>query len=74
VTALPPASEPGQPLPVMVDVKSAVAVVVHADPDTGLLVIRPAAWPWCRIMVAPEVALELALHLVSRVADLSRRR
>jgi hypothetical protein len=74
VTGLPPAAEPGAPLPLMVDVRSAVAVVVNADHEAGRLVIRPATWPWCRIMIAPEVALELALHLVSRVADLSHGR
>jgi hypothetical protein len=74
VTALPPATEPGGPLPVMVDVRSAVAVVVNADAETGLIIITPAGWPWLKIAMPVEVALELSLHIVSRVSDLSHGR
>jgi hypothetical protein len=74
MTGLPPAAEPGQPLPIMVDVRSAVAIVVNADPGTGLIVITPAGWPWLKIAMPVEIALELSLHIVSRVSDLSHGR
>ena len=65
-----PLSEPGNPLPVAFEIKSGAALRVVTDPASGLLIVELAACPSCRMVIAPEVALDLALHLVSRVADL----
>jgi hypothetical protein len=73
-TDIAPPTPPGQPLPVIIECKAAVAVVVNADHDTGLLVLTPAGWPWLRIIIAPEVALDLSLHIVSRINDLRHDR
>jgi hypothetical protein len=69
-----PPSEPGQPLPTIFEFKAAAPITVHADHATGLLVIAAAIWPALRLVLAPEVALELSLHLVSRVRDLRHDR
>jgi hypothetical protein len=74
VTALPPTAEPGQPLPALVEFRSAAPVVCLADHAAGLVVIAAGVWPALRLALAPEVALELSLHLVSRVKDLAQDR
>ena len=67
-------ADPGQPLPIVFEIKTAAAIRVATDPTSGLIVVELAAWPACRMLVAPEVALELSLHLVSRVNDLTHGR
>jgi hypothetical protein len=63
-------ADPGQPLPCIFEIKTGAAIRVATDPTSGLIVVSLAAWPLCRMLVAPEVTLELSLHLVSRVNDL----
>jgi hypothetical protein len=73
MTALPPTTEPGEPLPAVVEFKAALPILVEADHQAGLIEVRAAIWPALRLILPPEVALELSLHLVSRVRDLHDR-
>jgi hypothetical protein len=52
--------------------KGAIALDAAVDHDPGLVSIAAKSWPCARIIVAPEVALELARRLVAEVAALSR--
>ena len=70
-------AEPGQPLPCTFEVRepiaTPIALRVLTDPEHGLveIVLGVSA---LRFILAPEVALELSLHLVSRVNDLRHSR
>jgi hypothetical protein len=67
-------AELGEPLVVVIEHKAAVPIAVLADVLSGNIVIRPINWPWLRLVLPVETALELSLHLVSRVSDLSHNR
>jgi hypothetical protein len=70
-TTMPGPSEPGNPLPVLIELEASPAALrVFADTESGLVRIEWAAWSRAGISMAPEVALELALYLVSRANDL----
>jgi hypothetical protein len=54
------------------EARGAIAFDATADHNAGLVTLLARAWPWARIALAPEVALELARRLVVEVAALSR--
>jgi hypothetical protein len=60
------------PLPAVLEARGAVALDAAADHDAGLVSIVARVWPWAKIALAPEIALELARRLVVEVAALSR--
>jgi hypothetical protein len=68
MTALPPTVEPGESLPMIAEIRWALPVRVLADHHAGLIVLELTVWPPARLILAPEVALELSLHLVSLVS------
>jgi hypothetical protein len=47
-----------------------LAITVQVDKDRGFVTVSPAAWPWLRLNLTPEVATELSTHLINRVNDL----
>jgi hypothetical protein len=68
-----PRVPPGQPLPCVFEAKARVAaLVVDVDQEEGLGVIRIALAeePYVRVFLAPDVALDVAAHLISMVEDL----
>jgi hypothetical protein len=68
-----PQVPPGQPLPCVFEAKAQVsALVVDVDREEGLGVVRIALAerPDVRVFLAPDVALDLAAHLISVVRDL----
>jgi hypothetical protein len=68
-----PRVPPGQPLPCVFEAKALVgALVVDVDREEGLGVVRLtlAEQPDVRVFLAPDVALDLAAHLISVVKDL----
>jgi hypothetical protein len=60
------------PLPAVFEAQGAIVLDAAADHSSGLITILARAWPWAKIAMAPEVALELARRLVVETADLSR--
>jgi hypothetical protein len=44
----------------MLEARGALALDVRPDHTTGLVVAVPWGWPWLRVALAPEVALEMA--------------
>jgi hypothetical protein len=60
------------PLPAVFEARGAIAIGTAADHDAGFVSIVARAWPWAKIALAPEIALELARRLVVEVAALSR--
>jgi hypothetical protein len=61
------------PLPAVFEAQGVIVLDAAADHDAGLVSIVARAWPWAKIVLAPEIALELARRLVVEVAALSRR-
>jgi hypothetical protein len=60
-TTRPP--EPGNPLAILFEAHCAAALQVTADHEHGLVMVSLAAEPRCLVTLAPEVALDLSLHL-----------
>jgi hypothetical protein len=57
------------PLPAAVEVAGGLVLTVAADRDRGLVVVALAAWPWARMVLAPEAAAELSLRLIDKAND-----
>jgi hypothetical protein len=66
------ATDDGGPLPVVLEARGMLALDAAADHNAGLVTLVARAWPWARIALAPEVALEMARQLVRAVGDLTR--
>jgi hypothetical protein len=62
----------GGPLPAVLEATGAVALRVDVDRERGLVVVSMGAWPWARLVLAPECAAELSLRLIDKAADLRR--
>jgi hypothetical protein len=59
------------PLPALFSAQGAIVLDAIPDQEDGLVVLMARAWPWAKIAMAPEVALELARRMVVAVADLT---